>query len=181
MYTKGKIHDVVVRDLAVYTDGRGSLVEMWRMDDIAWQGGASPDSSREKVEFKNQAYSGPVMAYQSWTLPGKVRGFHQHERQKDHFFFSGPGVFKIVLFDDRDGSPSKGNLMELFGGSNCPKYVMVPEMVYHGYKSVGHEHGLVINFPDSLFAGWGKKSPVDEMRFDPHTNYWGYSWDDKDN
>jgi dTDP-4-dehydrorhamnose 3,5-epimerase len=42
--------------------------------------------------------------------------------------------------------------------------VIVPPGVVHAYKNVGIENGLVFNAPDRLYAGEGKKSPVDEVR-----------------
>lgn len=181
-YDKGKIHDVVTEPLVVYADGRGSLVEMWRMDESRYgKSFMEPDGEQNDKVNLGKEYDGPVMSYLSWTKPGAVRGFHVHERQVDHFHFAGPGLFKVVLFDGRENSPSKGVLMEIFAGTNRPTYVKVPTMVFHGYKNVGLEMGLVVNFPDSLFAGWNKKFKIDEKRYDPHEAYFGYDWTDKDN
>jgi dTDP-4-dehydrorhamnose 3,5-epimerase len=36
----------------------------------------------------------------------------------------------------------------------------------HAYKNIGDEPGLVINLPNKLYAGWGKKEKVDEIRYE---------------
>lgn len=42
--------------------------------------------------------------------------------------------------------------------------VIVPPRVVHAYKNNGDSDGIVLNFPDSLYRGWGKKEDVDEVR-----------------
>jgi dTDP-4-dehydrorhamnose 3,5-epimerase len=42
--------------------------------------------------------------------------------------------------------------------------VTVPPRVVHGYTNVSDGDAWVLNFPNRLFAGEGKKSPVDEVR-----------------
>ena len=42
--------------------------------------------------------------------------------------------------------------------------VLVPPGVVHAYRNVSEENGLVFNVPNRLYAGWGKKEPVDEIR-----------------
>lgn len=183
---KGKIFDVEVTDLNVYPDGRGSLVEMWRMDDNGGkETNACPSPWEEEFHKVNigDNYRGPVMSYLSWTKPGIVRGLHQHLQQVDNFYFAGPGLFKVVMIDDRKDSPTQGFVMEVFAGSLKPRKIVVPTMVYHGYKNVSLDMGLVVNFPTSLFMGWQKKYDIDENRYDPHelAASFGYSWEDKDN
>jgi dTDP-4-dehydrorhamnose 3,5-epimerase len=49
--------------------------------------------------------------------------------------------------------------------------VIVPQGVVHGYRNIGDKDGLVINLPNRVFMGEGRKSPVDEIRHedDPAT------------
>jgi dTDP-4-dehydrorhamnose 3,5-epimerase len=49
-------------------------------------------------------------------------------------------------------------------GSDAPTLVIVPPGVVHAYRNVGDRDAFVLNFPDQLYAGWGKKEPVDEIR-----------------
>lgn len=144
-YRPGKIHDVVVRPLVKHLDERGWLSELFRHDEL-------------------QGLMKPEMAYLSMTLPGVARGPHEHVEQTDYFCFLGPSNFKVYLWDRRSGSPSYGVRQVFFAGLDSPRMVIVPPGVVHAYKNVGTESGLVFNAPDRLYAGEGKKSPVDEIR-----------------
>ena len=42
--------------------------------------------------------------------------------------------------------------------------LIVPPGVVHAYKNIGTENGIVFNIPNRLYAGVGKKFPVDEIR-----------------
>ncbi|HTG82686.1 MAG TPA: dTDP-4-dehydrorhamnose 3,5-epimerase family protein [Geobacteraceae bacterium] len=144
-FTKGKIHDVVVRPLAKYLDERGWLSELFRADELA-------------PEFF------PAMAYISMTRPGVARGPHEHRDQADCFAFIGPSNFKVYLWDARTDSPTSGVRQVVFAGVDSPALLIVPAGVVHAYKNVGGTDGIVFNAPNRLYAGEGKRSPVDEIR-----------------
>lgn len=144
-FTKGKIHDVVVKPLAKFLDERGWLAELFRSDELA------PEVM-------------PVMAYVSMTQPGVARGPHEHVDQTDYFCFIGPSNFKVYLWDSREGSPTRGVKQLIFAGVDNPTMVVVPPGVVHAYKNVGIDNGIVFNAPNRLYAGEGKRSPVDEIR-----------------
>ena len=144
-YTKGKIHDVTIKPLAKFLDERGWLAELFRSDEI------SPDIM-------------PAMSYISMTQPGVARGPHEHVDQTDYFCFIGPSNFKVYLWDSRTTSPSCGVKQVVYAGIDSPMVVIVPPGVVHAYKNIGQECGIVFNAPNRLYAGDGKKSPVDEIR-----------------
>ena len=144
-YKPGEIHDVIVRPLNKFIDERGWLAELFRSD----------ETSAEIM---------PVMSYISMTQPGVARGPHEHLDQTDYFCFMGPSNFKIYLWDSREESPSHGLKQILYAGVDAPRIVIVPPGVVHAYKNVGMENGIVFNAPNRLYAGEGKKSPVDEIR-----------------
>ncbi len=144
-FAKGKIHDVVVKPLAKYLDERGWLAELFRNDEL------EPEVM-------------PVMAYISMTQPGVARGPHEHVDQTDYFCFIGPSNFKVYLWDAREGSLSHGVRQVIFAGVDNPVMVIVPPGVVHAYKNIGIDNGIVFNAPNRLYAGEGKRSPVDEIR-----------------
>jgi dTDP-4-dehydrorhamnose 3,5-epimerase len=84
--------------------------------------------------------------------------------QADLFAWIGPGDFKVTLWDNRAASPTFGNRMELGMGLNNPGSIIVPKGVVHCYRCISHEPGLVLNCPNQLFMGEGKKFPIDEIR-----------------
>lgn len=149
-FIKGKIHDVVVKPLAKYLDERGWLAELYRADEIA-------------PEFL------PAMAYISMTRPGIARGPHEHREQADCFAFIGPSNFKVYLWDSREDSPTNGVRQVIFAGGDSPAMVIVPAGVVHAYKNIGGEDGIVFNAPNRLYAGEGKRLPVDEVRHEEET------------
>lgn len=153
-FTIGDIHGVVVRDLRKFTDERGWLAELFRYD-----------------ELDEEFY--PAMAYISSTAPGITRGPHEHVEQADLFCFIGPSNFKLRMWDNRNESETFNHVMTLIAGQDSPKSVLIPARVVHAYQNVGEVHGVVINCPNRLFMGKGKREEIDEIRHedDPATIY----------
>ncbi len=154
MFKAGKIEDVIVKNLVKFIDERGWLTETFRYDEL------------EEQYF-------PVMGYISMTNVDVARGPHEHVDQSDNFAFIGPSNFKLYLWDNRKNSPTYMVRQILFAGEDAPKSVLIPPGVVHAYKNVGGKQGMVVNSPNRLFAGKGKKDPVDEVRHesDPNSIY----------
>ena len=144
-YIDGDIDGVVMRPLKVFNDSRGWLVELFRQDDVVQEWW-------------------PVMTYVSQTLPGVTRGPHEHVDQTDGFAFLGPSDFKLYAWDIRAGSTTQGRRMVMVLGASNPVAVWIPPGVVHAYRNIGNVPGLVFNAPNRLYAGWGKKESVDEIR-----------------
>jgi dTDP-4-dehydrorhamnose 3,5-epimerase len=141
----GVIHDIIWRPLTRFHDPRGWLCELFRHDELP-------------PEFH------PVMAYLSMTEPGVARGPHEHVDQADCFCFLGPSSFKLYLWDSRPASPSYLAYQAEVVGQERPMLVIIPAGVVHAYKNVGGEPGLVLNCPNRLYRGPGRREPVDEIR-----------------
>jgi dTDP-4-dehydrorhamnose 3,5-epimerase len=92
----------------------------------------------------------PTMGYLSLTHPGVARGPHEHREQSDGFAFLS-GTFEITLWENRAGQERVKQV--LIAGEADPIFLVVPP-----------EDATVLNFPDRLYAGWGKKETVDEIR-----------------
>ena len=147
-WVKGQIEGVIIRNLVKHVDERGFLLETFRIDEV-------PENLH------------PVMSYVSYTEPGITRGPHEHKQQTDVFSFIGPGNFMIKLWDNRHDSKTYGNYMRFFAGEDKPLTVIVPPGVVHGYKNVSKTtRGMVLNYPDKLFMGWGRQEDVDEIRYE---------------
>lgn len=145
MFQESLIHGVKIKPLRRFHDARGWLVELFRNDEL------SPSDH-------------PVMAYVSQTLPGVARGPHEHREQSDCFAFVGPGDFKLYLWDERHDSPTRGHCQALIVGESNLVAVIIPPGVVHAYENVSDYPGVVFNCPNRLYAGEGKKGPVDEIR-----------------
>ena len=144
-FREGEIKDVVVTKLSKYPDERGWLTELFRHDDLA-------------EEFY------PAMAYISSTNPGITRGPHEHVDQADLFCFIGPSNFKLRMWDNREASETFGYVSTLVVGQDNPASVIIPAGVVHAYQNVGDVEGIVINCPNRLYRGAGRKEAVDEIR-----------------
>lgn len=145
-FRQGEIEGVMIKQLTKFSDERGYLVETFRIDNLL-------------SELR------PVMSYLSYTKPGVARGPHEHMEQTDIFCFMGPGNFKIKLWDNRKGSKTFKCCREVIGGEDNSVRITVPPGVVHGYRNISEEKdGMVINYPDKLYRGWGKKEEVDEIR-----------------
>ena len=149
MFREGTIAGVVVRPLKRFEDARGWLIELYREDEL------------EPADC-------PSMAYLSQTLPGVARGPHEHREQTDVFGFVGPGDFKLYLWDVRRDSPTRDYRLTLAVGESNPQSVIVPPGVVHAYKNISQVPGLVFNCPNRLYAGEGRRGPVDEIRHEDH-------------
>lgn len=144
-YQKGSINGVVVKKTVRHDDKRGWLSEFWRDDEM-------------------RGFLQPQMGYLSMTKPGIARGPHEHVSQTDCFFFPGFTEFSVWLWDSRPDSATHGRYMEIRARTDEPVVVIVPPGVVHAYRNDGKGPGLVVNLPDKLYAGEGKKEKVDEIR-----------------
>jgi len=55
------------------------------------------------------------------------------------------GEIKFVLFDDREGSQTRGEIQEFFISPENYVLVTVPPLIWNGFKSVGTKTAIVAN------------------------------------
>jgi dTDP-4-dehydrorhamnose 3,5-epimerase len=145
------IDGVVVKQLTVHPDDRGRLMEIFRADDPLFES------------------FGQV--YVTTTYPGVVKAWHLHKAQTDNMCAL-TGMFRVALYDARDGSPTQGSLQEVYMGVHRPVLLRIPPGVYHGWLCVSEEEGIVINVPDRPYD----RERPDEYRLPPHTEEIPYDW-----
>ena len=124
------IDGVFIRDLVVHADEHGYLYEILRND---WP------------EFEKFG-----QAYLTVTYPGIIKGWHYHDLQADHFCVI-KGMGKIVLYDDRENSPTRYELMEISVGEYRQKLVVFPPKILHGVMALNNEPMWIMNFPDYIY------------------------------
>ena len=114
-----------------------------------------------------------TMTYFSITYPGVIRGWHRHPRtkQQDHMCVL-QGTAKIVVYDDREGSPTRGIINEFVIGEDNPTLIKIPGECWHGFKALGIKPVLLINFPTNLYD----YEKPDEERLPPDTDKIPYDW-----
>ena len=151
------VHDVAVKNLQINVDERGSLTELWRSD---W----------EFFEGEDR----PEMAYVSHTYPGVIRAWHRHTRgQIDHFVVIN-GRATVGIYDDREDSPTRETLDTYVIGEGNMNAIRVPGDCWHGFKAIGTEPAILVNFPTSLYD----YEDPDEERRPYDTDEIPYDWEE---
>ena len=107
--------------------------------------------------------------YFSTVYPGVVKGWHKHAEMTLNYACI-HGRIKLVLFDDRDGSPTKGELMEIFLGPENYSLVQIPPGIWNGFKGMGSKAAIVAN------CCTHPHDPSRSIRLDPFDNDIPYDW-----
>ncbi|MBI1886281.1 MAG: dTDP-4-dehydrorhamnose 3,5-epimerase family protein [Chloroflexi bacterium] len=141
-----------MKQLAKHADERGFLMELLRSADPIF------------TKFGQ--------CYVSMNYPGVIRAWHGHEKQDD-FFVVVKGMIKVGLFDMREGSPTRGEVGEYYLGENNNIILKIPPGVAHGYKTVGGEPSLLVNFPSETY----NLDEPDEYRLPWNTEQIPFNWD----
>ncbi len=149
------IAGIQTKALKIISDERGRLFEILRYDEPLFR------------KF-GQVYCTTV-------TNGVVKGWHYHKRQTDYFVCVS-GMIKLVAYDDRARSKTRGLVNEFFIGVHNPMLVTVPPGVLHGFKGISHPESVVINVPTEPYH----HAKPDEYRVNPHSNNVPYDWNTRD-
>ena len=99
---------------------------------------------------------------------GVVKGWHRH-RDMTLNYACISGRIKLVLYDDRPDSPTKGTLVERFLGPDDYSLVSIPPGVWSGFKGMAEE-SLVAN------CATHPHDPSRTERIDPFGDRIPYDW-----
>jgi dTDP-4-dehydrorhamnose 3,5-epimerase len=145
------IDGVYIKKLVVHTDDRGQLFEIWRADDCG--------------------FCGFGQVYVTTAHPGIIKGWHYHQKQTDCFtVIKGRALF--ALYDARDNSPTRGELLTFHIGEDERIAIVIPPGVYHGFKNIGAEEVWCLNCPNHEYNA----AAPDEHRVDPFDSAIGFDW-----
>jgi len=115
---------VIITPLRQLFDERGKVMHMLRRDSAVF------------LDF------GEV--YFSCLYPGAVKGWNQHKLMTLNFAVP-HGLVKLVLYDARDNSATRGKLQEIYLGPENYFLVTIPPMIWTGCKGIGTEVSIVAN------------------------------------
>jgi dTDP-4-dehydrorhamnose 3,5-epimerase len=149
------IHGVVLRPQATQTDGRGTLCEIL---DLRW------DVTDDPI----------VSVYQFTIRPGRGKGWHLHRLHDDRIFIS-RGEVKVVLYDDRDNSPTKGLVNEIHRSELLRDLMVIPSGVFHAHLNVGETDALLVSMPTRAYD----HADPDVYRLPLDTDLIPYSFDER--
>lgn len=107
--------------------------------------------------------------YFSVIYPGIIKGWHLHEKMTINYAVV-DGTIKLVLFDQRAGSPTHGQVQEVIFGEVNYQLVRVPPGVVNGFTSVGGARAIVANCASI------PHDPGEITRIDPFTPTIPYDW-----
>jgi len=143
------IDDVKVIPLRRIPDERGTVYHMLRSTDPHF------------VQF------GEI--YFSTVYPGVVKGWHLHRDMTLNYacIF---GRIKLVLYDERGSSSTKGTLMEIFLGQDNYSLVVIPPQVWNGFKGMSEPYAIMAN------CCTHPHDPTRSTRVDPLSNKIPYDW-----
>lgn len=145
------IDGVLLQNLRVIPTNGGPVMHMLRAD--------SP------------LFAGFGELYFSEVQPGAVKAWKQHSKQSQHFTVP-VGQLKVVLFDDREGSPSRGKVLELvLGRPDNYSLLRIPPRLWYGFTALGESAALVCNCADI------PHDPAEAIRKDVHAPDIPYSWE----
>lgn len=118
------IEGVTVTPLRQIFDERGRVMHMLREDSPAFE------------RF------GEI--YFSCTHPGAIKAWHLHKRMTLNYAVVF-GEIKFVLYDDRPGSSTRGQIQEFFLSPENYHLITVPPLIWNGFKGIGDKSAIVAN------------------------------------
>ncbi len=107
--------------------------------------------------------------YFSTIYPGVIKGWHLHELMTLNYACVS-GRIKLVLYDDREDSNTRGELMEIFLGPDHYSLVQIPPKVWNGFKGIGDRMAIVAN------CSTHPHDPSKTQRLDPSDTSIPYDW-----
>lgn len=134
-------------------DERGTIMHMLRRDDPHF------------VDF------GEI--YFTTVYEGAVKAWHRHHELTLNYACPF-GRVKLVLYDDREGSATRGTLVEAFLGPDSHLLAVIPPEVWSGLKGLSEPFALVAN------CATHPHDPSRTERLDPDGGSIPYDWSRRD-
>ena len=143
------IDGVKITPLKQIVDERGKVMHMLRSDSAVFE------------KF------GEI--YFSAVKPGAVKAWHIHKAMTLNYAVP-HGRVKLVLYDDRPQSPTKGEIQEIVLGADQYHLVTIPPNIWNGFTGLGSDMAIVAN------CATLPHDPNEIERLDPHDKKIPYRW-----
>jgi dTDP-4-dehydrorhamnose 3,5-epimerase len=143
------IEGVIVQPQKRIVDQRGKIMHMLKATDDMFKG------------------FGEI--YYSSANPGIIKAWHVHSKMYVNNCVI-IGTAKLVCYDIRPSSPTKGNLMEIYLGPDNYCTVQIPPGIANGYTPVGNEMAMLANCASM------PHDPAEISYIDPFGKDIPYSW-----
>jgi dTDP-4-dehydrorhamnose 3,5-epimerase len=116
--------DIKIIPLKIFQDHRGSVMKM--------------------IDRAQPHFQGFAEVYFSTINPGVVKGWKKHNRHAQNLVVV-EGKVLLVLYDNREGSATKGQFLEITLGRDNYQLVQIPVNVVYAFKALGETHGILAN------------------------------------
>lgn len=121
------IEGVVIKPLNQFDDERGKVMHMLRSDS-------------ELFERFGEVYF-------SYVNPGKIKAWKRHQLMTQ--LLTVPyGEIEFVLFDDRIGSATCGQVQTVLVGEDEHRLLKIPPLIWYGFKGMAQHRSLIVNCAD---------------------------------
>ena len=144
-----KISDVIITELKVIEDNRGKVMHMLRNDSNVFK-------SFGEIYF-------------STIYKDSIKAWHLHKEATLNYACV-KGRVKLVLFDDRDWSSTKGVYEEVILSPQNYFLITIPPNIWNGFKGLNEEESIIAN---CLNLPHNEKEMVRE---DPFNKKFNYNW-----
>jgi dTDP-4-dehydrorhamnose 3,5-epimerase len=118
------IHDIKISKLKIISDNRGKVMHMLRSDDTIFE------------KFGEIYFS--TIFYES------IKGWHLHKEASLNYVCIS-GKVRLVLYDDRMYSETKGEYQEIILSPENYFLVTIPPNVWNGFKGLDKKESIIAN------------------------------------
>ena len=116
------IRGVVIKKVVKHKDERGFFAEL--------------------VKLGEDTFHEVLQTSYSETKPGVIKPWHIHNYKETWCIIKGRA--KVVLYDMRPNSPTKGKTQVIYTGEDNMMVIAIPGEVAHGYKPLGRKNMGII-------------------------------------
>ena len=146
------IEGVIIKNLKKIPDERGMIMHF--------------------IKSTDEIFKSFGEVYFATAYPGVVKAWHLHKKQEQNYCVI-QGMIKLVLYDGRKNSKTKGNLQEIFIGDLNYSLVTIPIGIIMGYKCIGNKTSILAN------CSTIPHDPNEMISYDPMSDKVPYKWDIK--
>jgi dTDP-4-dehydrorhamnose 3,5-epimerase len=145
------IEGVARHPLRQFVDDRGRTMHMLRNDDPHFRA------------FGEIYFSG--------VQQGKVKGWYRH-REKTLNYAVPTGLIRVVIYDERVTSPTRGAIEEYLLGEASDKYALltIPPLLWYGVQGLAPGVSIIANCSDL------PNDPAESDRKEPNSPDVPYTW-----
>ena len=119
-----KITGIIITPLKIISDNRGKVMHMLRAD--------------------SEIFHKFGEIYFSTIYKDSIKAWHLHKEATLNYACI-KGDVKLVLYDDREKSPSRGQYQELMLGQKNYFLITIPPNIWNGFKGIDESESIIAN------------------------------------